>query len=190
MLEKVIALDQRIFVELNTGISNWFFDLVMPILTDLFQFFWVKWVIVPALLILACIFKRWVGVFYIVLLTMFLLLTDWVSASVIKSIIQRPRPPFAGIDFILRTHEHYGYSFPSNHAANMYCFATISAYFFPRGTKFFFLLAFLVAFSRVYVGVHYPFDVLGGALLGILMGKCGLKIYQKIRKEEPIWRKS
>jgi len=59
------------------------------------------------------------------------------------------------------------FSFPSSHATNMFAAAALFAMFFPKGSRYYFGFAALVAYSRVYVGVHYPFDVFGGALLGV-----------------------
>ena len=59
-------------------------------------------------------------------------------------------------------------SFPSNHAANTFSFAIIVCFFFPKFKKILFLLAFIISFSRIYIGVHYPFDIAFGISLGIL----------------------
>jgi undecaprenyl-diphosphatase len=60
-------------------------------------------------------------------------------------------------------------SFPSGHAATSFAAATVLSFAFPRLAPALFLLAAAVGFSRVYVGVHYPLDVLGGAVLGVLV---------------------
>ncbi len=64
-------------------------------------------------------------------------------------------------------HAPHDGSFPSGHATASFACATILAFYAPRGAPAFFLLAATIAWSRVYVGVHYPLDVLGGAVLGI-----------------------
>jgi undecaprenyl-diphosphatase len=61
-------------------------------------------------------------------------------------------------------------SFPSSHAMNMFAQATLFSLLYRRRAAWFFLFAAIIGFSRIYVGVHYPFDVLGGALFGMCIG--------------------
>ena len=61
-------------------------------------------------------------------------------------------------------------SFPSGHAATSFAAATILTTFVPRLWPFWFVLALAIGFSRIYVGVHYPLDVVGGAVLGAAIG--------------------
>jgi undecaprenyl-diphosphatase len=89
-----------------------------------------------------------------------------VSAYALKRAIDRARPStvYAQPEPLVRApHDH---SFPSGHAATSFACATTLAFFAPRLGPAFFLLAVAIAWSRVYVGVHYPLDVLGGAALG------------------------
>ena len=83
------------------------------------------------------------------------------------------------------------YGFVSSHAANMYASATILGYFYFRYKKVFFTIALMVAFSRVYVGVHYPADILFGGLLGYGLGWIVLTIWTMIKirglKAEKTW---
>jgi undecaprenyl-diphosphatase len=116
-------------------------------------------------LVLSAIWRRW-GV---VLLTLVAVaLADW-SAIGIKALVDRPRPPsrYATPEPLVPIPRDA--SFPSGHAATSFAAATILTFAWPRLAPLFFVLAAAVAFSRVYVGVHYPLDVIGGAALGVLV---------------------
>ena len=109
-------------------------------------------------------------------------LSDW-TGNQIKKNVRRLRPgDTIGIEVTTRS-PYGGYSFVSNHAANMFALATYSSFFVPPLTLPVFSLAFLVAYSRVYNGVHYPSDIFFGALLGILLGclcSRGLNYFLKV----------
>ena len=106
---------------------------------------------------------------WILVLIMSVGLTDFVSYRVIKSTADRARPELAGVPVVLRTTHHSGSSFPSNHAANAFAAATILSAAIPGSGLLVYFIAFLVAYSRVYVGVHFPLDVFAGALLGLVI---------------------
>jgi undecaprenyl-diphosphatase len=100
-----------------------------------------------------------------------LLLTHGVVDFAVKPFVKRPRPFVTTITS--RVVGHYRpptYSFPSGHAALSFASATVLAFGVPRLKIVWFVLAALIAFSRVYIGVHYPLDVTCGALLGAGVG--------------------
>jgi undecaprenyl-diphosphatase len=85
---------------------------------------------------------------------------------VIKPLVDRHRP-FASIPAIAVLDERpHDASFPSGHAGNAFAAATVLARALPAWQAAWWILAALIAYSRVYVGVHYPADVIGGALIG------------------------
>ena len=116
-------------------------------------------------LVLCALYRRW-GLLGLTILAV--ALADW-SAMGLKALVDRPRPPlrYPEPEPLVRT-PHDG-SFPSGHAATSFAAATIMSFAFPRLAPFLFVLAALVAWSRVYVGVHYPLDIIGGAILGVLV---------------------
>ncbi len=87
------------------------------------------------------------------------------AADVVKVIVGEKRP-----------HEHplvavpHGGSFPSGHTTTSFACATVLGAFVPRAAPAFYLLALAIGFSRIYVGVHWPFDVLAGIVLGVAVG--------------------
>jgi undecaprenyl-diphosphatase len=116
-------------------------------------------------LLLAVLYRRW-GL--LALTAIAIAVTD-VAVAALKALIDRPRPPlrYAEPEPLVRT--PHDASFPSGHAATSFVAATMLSFAFPRLRAPFALLAAAVAFSRVYVGVHYPLDVVGGAVLGVLV---------------------
>lgn len=133
---------------------------------------WFKPIFMPVLLI---------GLFYIYRLqafkplTAFLItvtLSDALAYRVIKAIVHRPRP-FENPEvsaWLRHVGDAHGWSFPSSHAANCFAAAGVLTWYFASGRNLFYIFALLVALSRIFLGVHYPSDVVGGAVLGILVG--------------------
>ena len=89
----------------------------------------------------------------------------------LKAAIPRDRPHLHALVAVPHTH-----SFPSGHAATSFACVTVLGAAVPRARPPLYALAALVAWSRVYVGVHYPVDVLAGALLGIAAGITLLRV--------------
>jgi len=96
----------------------------------------------------------------------------------LKLWVRRDRPPLASPDPEPIVELPATYSFPSGHATVAFACATTIAFAVPRLRWPLYALAVLVAFSRVYVGVHYPGDILAGALLGLLLG-LGLEVARR-----------
>ncbi len=100
-------------------------------------------------------------------------LSDQITCSVLKPLVARVRPSNALPEgaFRLLVGKSSAFSFPSAHAANSAAVATVVSWRWPRFAALAFALAALIAYSRVYVGLHYPGDVVGGAVLGIMCGR-------------------
>lgn len=169
------AFDHWLFGRINTDMANGFFDSIFPILTELLKQKAVVYFVLPALLIYFALKLRIRFFSFALALGLSLAMTDVTSHHVIKATFQRPRPAnTVGLSVQLRTFPHAGYSFPSNHAANNFAAALVLSAYFYRARLLFFLFASLIAFSRIYVGVHFPLDVIGGAAWGLLMATLAL----------------
>jgi undecaprenyl-diphosphatase len=106
----------------------------------------------------------------------------------LKEGIGRERPPEVYAAPKPLVHVPHDGSFPSGHATTSFACATMLAFSAPRAAPAFFVLAAAIAWSRVYVGVHYPLDVLGGAVLGVLISialRLLLGALRRSRRETP-----
>ncbi len=175
MPEFLFTLDVGLFRFLNGTLGNPVFDALMPVVTDLNQSWYGRTIMAGAWLLLLIRGGR-PGRAAALLLIPLIVLTDQVSSSLLKQWVMRPRPCHVvdGVPVIdgirLLVGCGGGYSFPSSHAVNNFSAATLLAHHFPRWRGYCFGWAAIVAFSRISVGVHYPSDVAGGALLGLCAG--------------------
>ena len=189
MLEWLQNIDTQLFFFVNNGLSNPVFDWLMPFITTK-----QNWYPLFLIIIIGLLWKsRKKGRIVVLLLIPVITLSDQIAASVIKPWVDRVRPcqAFEAMGTVnmligMKTSP----SFPSNHAANSFAAAAFFAHFYPERRWLYYTIAALVAFSRVYVGVHYPIDVLAGAILGFL---CAFIVYfayewisKKVRQKEPL----
>lgn len=179
MIQYLTQLDQNILLWIQDHIRN---DILTPIFTFITHLgdkgsIWI----VLALLLLIPKKTRKVG-FASLLALLFSLI---VNNGIIKNLVARPRP-YTVIDGLQRIIEaQKDFSFPSGHTASSFAAATVMYRELPKRYGIpAILFACLMAFSRLYVGVHYPSDVLAavvsGVLLGILAGWVTNKVFAKI----------
>lgn len=136
----------------------------------------VVW-LVPALVLCGCKRQRTGGMMVICAVALAFL----VGNVVLKNMVMRVRPYVQFPDFTqLLIPEPGAYSFPSSHSATSFAAAAVFACVYPKLRVWAYLLAGLIALSRVVLFVHYPTDVLAGAALGICMGYVAMYGFQRI----------
>jgi undecaprenyl-diphosphatase len=159
------SLDTALFRLINEQGQNSFFNWFMPFMTELKNFTYV--------LIALGIWILWkekkAGLIFLVFIGLTLTITDQLSSHILKNIIGRVRPCHVLENVHLLTDCNTSYSFPSSHAVNIFAAALFLAQPLKRLAPVFYVIAAIVAYSRIYIGIHYPLDVLGGAAIGLLI---------------------
>lgn len=173
MVEHLKKLDSHLFLFLN-GHHNNFFDFI---------FYWIsdKWIWIPFYIFLAWkVYQSFPANFLIILLFIGIAvaISDQLSSAVIKESVMRLRPchdpAIAPRVHMVMNYCGGEYGFVSSHAANVFTLAAfIGRLFSAKNTmliRVVWIWAAIVSYSRIYLGAHFPGDVIGGALIGILSG--------------------
>lgn len=182
MINELLSLDRELFLKIHVGLSNGFFDALMPILRK--PTTWIPLYLFIIIYSLKTLRKR--GIYLIAMLLVTFAIGDMTSSRLIKKNVQRIRPcneVALANQIIHRVPCGSGYSFPSSHATNHFAIAVFLIGAFYQRWKgilpWALLWAAAICFAQVYVGVHYPIDVFCGAILGCLIGWLTSYIYQK-----------
>lgn len=189
ILQQINSLDQTVFLFFN-GFHNSFFDTLMWQISN-------RWVWVPMYIAIVVAnalhfksdWRKLIGVISVFLIAF--ALTDYLCVQLVRPWIARPRPAqddsvICHLVHIINDYRGGHYGTPSSHATNTYMLAMLTMLFFRRRklTLFMFAWATLLSYSRIYLGVHYPGDILLGGVLGISVVFVCYKIYRWMMRED------
>ena len=166
------VLDTSLFFFINRELQNSFFDILMPFITKRAYLFFLPF------FLLFFLKEKKKAVLALILGFASLLIADWAS-NALKYVFERVRPCSAldGARVLVGCGESF--SMPSNHAVNAFAFMVPFYVLIKNRMKYAFAaIAFVVAFSRVYVGVHYPSDILAGSVLGTIFAISVMQVYR------------
>ena len=178
LLERAVEFDTYLFFLLNSRAQNVVLDFLMPILTNLDY-----WRVPIALLAISLlVFGKKKGRIAVVLLILGITLSDQVCNNLLKPLVGRVRPCNVLDNVHLLINCTKSFSFPSSHATNIFTGMIILSFVYPKLRIGLLTFAALVAYSRVYVGVHYPFDILAGTALGVACAATIIIIYKIVSR--------
>ena len=184
----LVESDSSILLAVN-GMHSSYFDTFMWLCSRKFE--WIPFY----LSILYVLFRNfnWRVVLYsLVAMSVILLLTDAVSSHFIRPVVARLRPsnlenPISEMIHIVDNHRGGRYGFPSSHASNSWALVFFVGLLLRRCllTTFLACWAFLLCYSRLYLGVHYPGDLLAGMVLGAVVASVVYYVFWRMTKVEP-----
>lgn len=183
LIDTLNLWDTNLFLFLN-GLYSPFFDGFMFAISA--KLTWIPLYIA----VLIVVVKSWKreSIWLVLALVFCIVISDQISSGFIKALVQRPRPSHAtdlqGMVHFVNGYTGGKFGFVSSHAANAVGFALLTSLLFQNKayTYVIFFWAILTGYSRIYLGVHYPLDILGGCLVGIA---AALVCFMTIKKLRP-----
>jgi len=184
MIEFLDNVDRNLFLVLN-GLNSPFWDQVMWIISGR-----LTWLPLYLAIVAWLIYKfRWKAVIIIIMAALLIIMSDQGSVRLLKELVHRPRPchdpEISQLVHLVKGHCGGEYGFVSAHAANTFALAALTLMLVRKWyyTVFIIFWAALVSYSRIYLGVHYPGDVIGGAVFGLLLGFLVYEVFLLIDKK-------
>lgn len=185
MLEKIKLIDTELFIYLN-GKNNELFDVMMYWVSD--KLFWIPFYFILFIIIIKVFKSKSPGIFLAI--GILILICDQ-TPNIIKNVVKRLRPSH---EPTLENLVHLSdagpggkYGFVSAHASNVFGLATLLILLLPNkfnGLKVFLIFwSILISYSRIYNGVHYPSDIIGGSMIGIIYGFLVYFILSKLKPD-------
>ena len=181
MLDYLKNIDESLFLFLN-GLHNDVFDFIMHWIT-----YQQTWYLFYLLLVIWMFWKYKQNAFIpILVIILAITISDQFTSSFMKPFFERLRPCHdPAISHLVHVVDGCGgqYGFASSHASNSFVLATLLFLFFRtkfKYTSILFIWAVVVAYSRIYVGVHFPGDIIVGAIAGFMVGLILFYFYSKI----------
>lgn len=170
-METLIQLDKQLLIWLNSYHTD-FLDVIMMVFTR--KEFWIPFYLVLLFQIYKTKGKE--ALWWMLGLFLLIVLCDQISTQLFKNLIQRFRPShdpsLEGVVNLVNSYRGGKYGFVSSHATNSFGMAMFTSLLFRNKfyTAFIFAWSLLIIYTRIYLGVHFPGDVIGGMLLGLLIG--------------------
>lgn len=184
IIEPLIKIDKELFIYLNS-IHSPFWDEIMWGISGKYL-----WIPLYAIMLYYIIVKfRLKSIPIIISIILLIVLSDQISTQIVKNLFHRLRPchnqEFAGIIHLVNNYCAGQFGFVSSHASNTFAFATFIALLFRKKSLTCFILtwALVVSYSRIYLGVHYPADIICGAVFGSGLAIIIFGLYKIIQKK-------
>lgn len=184
MIDFLQQIDTNLFLWFN-GFHNSFFDLLMWLVSD--KFVWLPMYAVFLYVMLKKYGTHHLLLFLIVMFFVNFAISDFLCGHFLRHLICRPRPtnaesPIWQFVHIVNGYRGGHYGFPSCHAANSFGLAMLAYLQFRRKRMalFMFTWAAIHSYSRIYLGVHYPGDIIVGAMIGIATANLTFWAFQRL----------
>jgi len=174
MFQQILTIDKNITILIYQYIPRFLlFDWISQLLNIVSVPFFL-WAI-----ILIIVYNRKKPLYFIWLPLFNLLVAGGIANYILKNIFERLRPCI--YDIVINFSCPTDFSFPSGHAATSFATATTIALLDPKRKYLYYSIALIISISRVYLGVHYFFDVIGGIVSGTIISILSIKILHYIK---------